>query len=247
MREVVVVMPAYNAETQLAPTWQDIPLCYRDQVLLVDDASTDDTVAEARRLGIPYARHAANRGYGANQKTCYRLALALQPRVVAMLHADHQYDPSFLPHLITPVLRGEADFMFGSRMACKGGAAAGGMPRHKRHLNRLLCLAQNRQLGVSFTEHFSGFRAYSAELLRAVPFDRFADDFLFDPQMVYAAHTLGFRIAEVPIPTRYEAGASSMRFSQGVRFVFKLSLHMVAFELHRRGLRNRSIFGPAGP
>ena len=235
--KVVIVMPAYNAAKTVEDTYREIPLEYRKHVILVDDNSSDDTVKVAKKLGIKVFAHPNNLGYGGNQKTCYWEALKLKPDVVVMLHPDYQYDATMIPYLVQPILDGKFDFMFGSRIATKKGALEGGMPPLKYYVNRIVCFIQNILLGVNFTEHFSGFRAYSAKLLRKVPFQRFSNDFVFDQEMTISALSYGFRIGEVPIPTRYHEKASSIRFWRGSKFVLEGFLTIFSYYLHRLGIK----------
>jgi GT2 family glycosyltransferase len=187
-------------------------------------------------LGIKVFAHPNNLGYGGNQKTCYWEALKLKPDVVVMLHPDYQYDATMIPYLVQPILDGKYDFMFGSRIATKKGALEGGMPPLKYYVNRIVCFIQNILLGVNFTEHFSGFRAYSARLLRKVPFQRFSNDFVFDQEMTISALSYGFRIGEIPIPTRYHEKASSIRFWKGVKFVAEGLLLVILYRLSLVGI-----------
>src|SRR3990172_1326648 len=181
--KVVIVMPAYNAAKTVKDTYREIPKNLRENIILVDDGSTDNTLSVARKLGIAVFEHPKNLGYGGNQKTCYWEALKLQPDVVVMLHPDYQYDASMINELIAPILKDRYDFMFGSRIANKKTALSGGMPKIKYYVNRVVCLIQNILLGTNFTEQFSGFRAYSRKLLETVPFGRFSNDFVFDQEM----------------------------------------------------------------
>ena len=235
--KVVIVMPAYNAAKTVEDTYREIPLEYRKHVILVDDNSSDDTVKVAKKLGIKVFAHPNNLGYGGNQKTCYWEALKLKPDVVVMLHPDYQYDATMIPYLVQPILDGKYDFMFGSRIATKKGALEGGMPPLKYYVNRIVCFIQNILLGVNFTEHFSGFRAYSAKLLREVPFQRFSNDFVFDQEMTISALSYGFRIGEIPIPTRYHEKASSIRFWRGSKFVLEGFLTILSFYLNNWGIK----------
>ena len=234
--KVVIVMPAYNAAKTVEDTYREIPLEYRKHVILVDDNSSDDTTKVAKKLGIKVFAHPNNLGYGGNQKTCYWEALKLKPDVVVMLHPDYQYDATMIPYLVQPILDGKFDFMFGSRIATKKGALEGGMPPLKYYVNRIVCFIQNILLGVNFTEHFSGFRAYSAKLLRKVPFQRFSNDFVFDQEMTISALSYGFRIGEIPIPTRYHEKASSIRFWKGVKFVAGGLLLVILYRLSLVGV-----------
>jgi glycosyltransferase involved in cell wall biosynthesis len=206
--KVVVVMPARNAARTLEKTVSGIPREVVDEIILVDDKSTDQTVAVARELPIKVVWHPHNVGYGGNQKTCYLQALQEDADVVVMLHPDGQYEPSLIPDLIRPILQGEADLVLGSRLARPGMARAGGMPLYKYAANRFLTGIENRILGTDLSEMHTGYRAYSNRLLRDVPFLRNALDFSFDSEMLMQAAYFGFRIAEVPAPSRYFADAS---------------------------------------
>lgn len=217
----VVAMPAFGAERTLAKTVADIPQRAADHLLLVDDASTDATVEVARRLGIDVRVHDRNRGYGANQKTCYREALDLGATVVVLLHPDYQYDPRAVPALAAPILAGTADFTFGSRFACTGDPRAGGMPRYRYWGNRATTLMENLLLGTHFTEMHSGMKAYSRRFLESVPFETFSDDFVFDTEILVAAVVGGFRIQEVAIPTRYTKESSSINVKRSLAYIAK--------------------------
>lgn len=219
--KIVIVMPAYNAAKTIQDTYKEIPQKYKKHVILVDDQSKDNTTEVAKKLGIKVFAHPNNLGYGGNQKTCYWEALKLNPDVVVMLHPDYQYDASMIEELISPILKGRYDFMFGSRIANKKGALDGGMPPVKYYVNRIVCVIQNILLGVNFTEHFSGFRAYSVKLLRTIPFQRFSNDFVFDQEMTIASINHGFKIGEIAIPTRYHQKASSIQFVKGTKFVLE--------------------------
>src|SRR3989344_4933670 len=201
--KVVIVMPAYNAAKTVKDTYYEIPKYLRGNIILVDDKSKDNTIEVAKNLGIQVFTHPQNLGYGGNQKTCYWEALKLDPDVVVMLHPDYQYDASLIKELIRPILNNRFDYMFGSRIQNKKGALMGGMPPLKYYLNRIVCFLENILLGVNFTEHFSGFRAYSVKLLKTVPFQRFSNDFVFDQQMSVSSLSYGFRVGEIAIPTRY--------------------------------------------
>lgn len=234
--KIVIVMPAYNASKTLKDTYNEIAKPYRKHIILVDDQSKDDTVAAAKKLGIQVFSHPNNLGYGGNQKTCYWEALKLNPDVVVMLHPDYQYDASLIDELVRPIYQGRYDFMFGSRIQNKKGALAGGMPKLKYYLNRIICLMENVLLGVNFTEHFSGFRAYSVALLRTIPFQRFSNDFVFDQQMTISAISYKFRVGEIAIPTRYHEKASSIQFVKGTKFILETFREILACKLHKLGL-----------
>jgi len=216
--KVVLVMPAYNAAGTLHQTWGDIPAGYVDEAILVDDASRDDTVAVARSLGIRVLEHAKNRGYGGNQKTCYREALDRGAEIVIMLHPDYQYDPRLVPMMILPIQLGILDVVLGSRVRTRRECLASGMPLYKYLGNRLLSLIENICLGQNMGEFHSGFRAYRRQVLEKLPFDRFSDDFVFDSQFLVSAVDAGFRLGEIPVPVRYMPEASSINFRRSVRY-----------------------------
>jgi glycosyltransferase involved in cell wall biosynthesis len=237
---VVVVMPARNAARTLERTVSLIPPDVVDEIILVDDKSTDSTLDIARRLPLHVVWHPHNVGYGGNQKTCYLEALQRGADVVVMLHPDGQYEPSLIPRMVDPILRGEADMVLGSRLAEPGAWRAGGMPLYKYISNRGLTMIENRMLRSSFTELHTGYRAFSRELLLTVPFLRNSIDFVFDSQMVMQAVHFGFRIAEVPARTRYFPDASSATFGQSIVYGLKTLGAGARFVLHRhRILRSR--------
>lgn len=234
--KVVIVMPAYNAQRTVRDTFNEIPKYLRKHIILVDDESKDNTVAVAKRLGIKVFGHPNNLGYGGNQKTCYWEALKLNPDVVVMLHPDYQYDATRIEDLIAPILSKRYDFMFGSRIANKNEALTGGMPLVKYYVNRIVCLIQNILLGVNFTEHFSGLRAFSPRLLRKVPFQRFSNDFVFDQEMTISSISYGFKIGEIAIPTRYHEEASSIRYLKGAKFILDGFYAILRYKLKSWGL-----------
>lgn len=240
--KVVIVMPAYNAARTLKDTYYEIPPNLRKSIILIDDQSSDNTVALARRLGITVYSHSNNLGYGGNQKTCYWEALKLNPDVVVMLHPDYQYDATLIEELIRPIVQGRYDFMFGSRISNKKGALAGGMPLLKYYINRIVCLLENILLGVNFTEHFSGFRAYSSKLLKIVPFQRFSNDFVFDQQMTISALSHGFKIGEITIPTRYHERASSIQYLKGAKFLAETFWTIFSYKLHQLNFSKSKLF-----
>jgi glycosyltransferase involved in cell wall biosynthesis len=216
-QKIVVVLPAYFAAETLERTYADIPRDIVDEVLLVDDASTDRTLEVARSLGIRAYRHETNRGYGANQKTCYRAALDAGADIVVMLHPDYQYDPRLIPAMAAMVASNIYDLVLGSRIL-GGRAVAGGMPRYKYVANRALTLIQNLMLGAKLSEYHTGYRAYSRKVLETLPLDRNSDDFVFDNEVVAQAIAAGFRIGEVSCPAKYFPEASSISFRRSVRY-----------------------------
>ncbi len=240
--KVVIVMPAYNAEKTIKDTYYEIPKELRKDVILVDDQSNDNTVAVAKKLGIKVFSHASNLGYGGNQKTCYSEALKLDPDVVVMLHPDYQYNASLIEELIRPIKQDRFDFMFGSRVYSRQAALSGGMPKIKYYVNRITCILENILLGVNFTEHFSGFRAYSRKLLQTVPFQHFSNAFVFDQEMVMSALSYGFKIGEIPIPTRYHQAASSIQFIMGSKFILETFWTIFIYKLHNLGLIKSKLF-----
>lgn len=244
-RVIVVVMPAYNAARTLVRTYEDIPRELVDRIILVDDVSQDETVEIARRLGLDVTVHRQNRGYGGNQKTCYALALAAGADVVVMVHPDYQYDPTRLPEVVAPILSGRADMVLGSRFL--GDPLGGGMPAWKYAANRFLTGLENLAFGLSLSEYHTGFRAYSARLLRAIAYERNSDDFVFDQQFVAQVVASGFRIAEVDVPTRYFAEASSVGVRRSIRYGLGTLGVVTRFLLHRWGFRRDPGLLPAAP
>lgn len=242
--KVIAVLPAYNAERTLERTVADIPREVVDEILLVDDCSRDRTVEIAKRLGLTVYRHDHNRGYGGNQKTCYERALEHGADIVVMVHPDYQYDPRIIPQLIEPIRQGRADAVFGSRMM-KGGALVGGMPLWKHNANVLLTAFENVMLGTYLTEFHSGFRAYSARLLRRVRFQQNSDGFVFDTQIIVQALANRFKIEEIPIRTRYFEAASSIRLGPSVLYGLGIVREMVSYALHAKGLCRESRYEPA--
>jgi glycosyltransferase involved in cell wall biosynthesis len=214
-KKLVVVLPAYKAERTLVQTFEGIPSDIVDEVLLVDDASSDRTTEVARRLGIRTFVHQANLGYGANQKTCYREALRLGADVVVMLHPDYQYEPRLVSVLSAMIASEVYDVVIGSRILGNT-ARQGGMPRYKYLANRFLTLVQNFLLGAKLSEYHSGYRAFSRKVLENLPLLVNSDDFVFDNEMLTQAIAFGYRVGEVSCPTRYFAEASSINFRRSV-------------------------------
>lgn len=244
---VAVVLPAYNAALTLQRTFDDIPKDVVDDIILTDDASSDDTVALARSLGIRTLRHESNRGYGGNQKTCYAAALDGGADIVVMLHPDYQYAPKLVTAMASMIASGEYDAVLASRMLGKG-ARAGGMPFYKYVANRLLTFTQNLLVGQKFSEYHTGYRAWHRDVLERLNLDACSDDFVFDNQMLVQAIDAEFRIGEISCPTRYFAEASSINFRRSVIYGLGVLSTSVAFRLHRWGLRKCGLFSdPAGP
>jgi glycosyltransferase involved in cell wall biosynthesis len=236
------VMPGFNAGRTLERTVSAVPPDWADDLLLVDDSSTDDTVEVARRLPVRVVWHPHNVGYGGNQKTCYLDALQNDADIVVMLHPDGQYEPTLIPALVEPILRGDADLVLGSRLAEPGMARAGGMPLYKYVANRFLTTLENAVMGTHLTDLHTGYRAYSRELLLTVPFLRNSLDFAFDSEMLMQSAHFGFRIAEVPAKSIYFADASSITFGPATVYGLKTLGVMAALLLHRVRLRRSPLF-----
>lgn len=240
-KTVAVVMPAFRAGQTLEKTWQDIPHDIVDFALLVDDASDDNTVAVARELGIDVEVHDKNRGYGANQKTCYATILEHKPDVVVMLHPDYQYEPLLLASMAAMISSGVYDIVIGSRIL-GGGALSGGMPIWKYLANRALTLGQNLLMGAKLSEYHTGYRAYSAGFLRNIPWEDNSDDFIFDNQLLAQAIAAGYPVGEISTPTKYFEEASSINFRRSVRYGLGVVLVSVLGFLNRTGLYRHPIF-----
>lgn len=240
-KKLVVVMPAYNAEKTLRMTYDDLPHEYVDDIVLVDDASSDRTADVARDLGIKTIVHTKNRGYGGNQKTCYREALALGADIVVMLHPDYQYSPKLVLAMASMVESGHYDVVLGSRIL-RGGALKGDMPMYKYVSNRFLTLFENLCLGTKLSEYHTGFRAFSRRVLETLPIDNNSDDFVFDNEMLAQSVYFGFEIGELSCPTRYFEEASSINFSRSVKYGLGVLGTSMKFLLRRTGIANPGIF-----
>jgi glycosyltransferase involved in cell wall biosynthesis len=238
-------MPAYNAEKTLAKTLEEIDRSVADDILLVDDSSPDQTVAVARTLGLRCIVHARNRGYGGNQKTCYREALATGADIVVMVHPDYQYSPKLLPAMCGMISSGHFDCALGSRILGVG-ARKGGMPLWKYLANRALTFTENVLLGYKLSEYHTGYRAFSRRLLETLPLEENSDDFIFDNQMLAQALWFGFEIGELTCPTRYFAEASSINFRRSVTYGFGVLGTAVEFRLARLGLSRPARFSSTG-
>lgn len=243
-RRIVVVMPAYRAERTLRATYEAVPRDVVDEVILTDDASDDATVALSRELGLRTVVHTANRGYGANQKTCYREALARGADVVVMLHPDYQYEPRLVTAMASMVTSDVYDLVLGSRIL-GGRARAGGMPLYKYCANRALTLGQNLALGSKLSEFHTGFRAYSRKALLSIPLLANSDDFVFDNQVLAQAVAMGLRIGEISCPASYHSAASSIGFTRSVTYGMGVVRTSAAFVAWRWGLARPRIFRAA--
>ena len=239
------MLPAYNAARTLHATYADMPLSVVDEVLLVDDASVDETVTVARQLGIETFIHPKNLGYGGNQKTCYREALRAGADIVVMVHPDYQYTPKLIGAMASMIACGEYDMVLGSRII-GGKARAGGMPLYKYVANRFLTAFQNLLQRAKLSEYHTGFRAFSRRVLESLPLEENSNDFLFDNQMLAQALVFGFNIGEISCPTRYFPEASSINFARSVWYglgVLKTSLDVFA---GRYGLAHPRYLSPKG-
>ena len=244
-RRLIVVMPAYNAEKTLRQTYAEVPREYVDEVIVVDDGSQDQTADIARALGIHTFVHPRNRGYGGNQKTCYTEALRRGGEIVVMVHPDYQYSPKLIVAMASMIASGHYDVALGSRILGNG-TLAGGMPLYKYLANRALTFFENLMLGAKLSEYHTGFRAFSREVLEALPLEENSDDFVFDNEMLAQAIYFGYRVGEISCPTRYMEEASSIGFWRSVRYGLGVVRVSIAFRLARWGIGDFGIFNCAG-
>ena len=244
-KKVTIVLPAYNAARTLKQTYDDIPLDVVDDILLVDDASQDGTLAVAQTLGITTIRHDRNRGYGGNQKTCYAAALARGADIVVMLHPDYQYTPKLVTAMAAMIASDQFDVVLGSRILGRG-ARRGGMPAYKYVANRVLTFFQNIMLGQKLSEYHTGYRAWSRSVLEALPLHACSEDFVFDNQMLAQSTYFGFRIGEISCPTNYFPEASSINFRRSVVYGIGVVRTSLQFRLQRWGLVQLAIFVDGG-
>lgn len=240
--KIIAVMPAYNAAATLEKTINDIPQGSVDEIILVDDCSSDNTVELARSLGLTVIEHEQNTGYGGNQKTCYTRALELGADIVVMIHPDYQYDSRVIPVAAELIRLGNCDLILGSRIRTRAEALAGGMPTWKYIANRFLTITENIALGQNVGDFHSGFRAYRREVLETVAWQNNSDDFVFDTQFLAQSVAAGFRLADIPVPVRYFAEASSINFRRSTRYGLLTLWVMFLFWLNRLGLYRSVIF-----
>ena len=235
-RKIVVVLPAYNAAKTIAQTYAEIPIGVVDEVILVDDQSHDETVKIATDLGIKHIHlHDSNKGYGANQKTCYQAALDLNADIIVMLHPDYQYDPRLIAPMCEIISNDVYPVVLGSRIL-GGGALRGGMPLYKYFFNRVLTFIQNILVGAKLSEYHTGYRAFSSAVLRDVNYQRNSDDFIFDNEILSQILMKGFGISEMSCPTRYFKDASSINFPRSVNYGMGILRVSVQHFLHKHGL-----------
>jgi len=244
-KKIIVVMPAYNASKTLEMTYREIPLDVVDEVILVDDASRDDTAEKARELGIQTVIHPKNLGYGGNQKTCYREALSRGADVVIMVHPDYQYSPRLITAMASMILSDHYDVVLASRIL-GGTALAGGMPLYKYIANRFLTLAENLALGIKLSEYHTGYRGFHRKVLETLPLEENSDDFVFDNEMLAQAVRFGFRIGEISCPTKYFEDASSINLRRSMKYGIGVLLTSARYVLQKWGLRTFRIFAADG-
>lgn len=241
-KKVVVVMPAYNAEQTLPQTFEEIPTDIVDEVILVDDKSKDNTPTLARELGIHRVIvHDINKGYGGNQKTCYKNALDAGADIVIMLHPDYQYTPKLIEAMAFPIAHGLFPVMLGSRILGKG-ALKGGMPLYKYIANRFLTFFQNVMMNQKLAEYHTGYRAFSREILESLPLEENSDDFVFDNEMLGQITYAGFIIGEVTCPTKYFKEASSINFSRSMKYGLGVLRVSLTYRLNKWGLMKSKIY-----
>lgn len=241
-KRIVVVFPAYKAALTLERTYKEIPFDIVDEVVLVDDKSPDNTVAEARRLGIEHiVVHESNKGYGGNQKSCYKKALELGADIVIMVHPDYQYTPKLVHAMAGVIAYDVYPVCFGSRILGKG-ALNGGMPLYKYVFNRCLTLFENILLNQKLSEYHTGYRAFSAEVIRSIDFTHNSDDFVFDNEMISQVFMNGYEIAEVTCPTKYFEEASSINFSRSMKYGLGVLRVSVTHRLHKWGLIKSKLY-----
>jgi glycosyltransferase involved in cell wall biosynthesis len=244
-KKIVVVMPAYNAASTLRRTYDEVPHEVVDDVLIVDDCSSDQTVEIARELGLTTFLHERNLGYGRNQKTCYREALHRAGDIVVMVHPDYQYSPKLIAAMASMIAYGEYDVVLGSRII-GGGARKGGMPLYKYISNRILTAVQNVIMGEKLSEYHTGFRAFSRTVLETLPLEENSDDFVFDNEMLAQVAYFGYRIGEVSCPTRYFPEASSINFRRSVTYGLGVLGTCIGYRLQKWHLAHRRIFDRNG-
>ncbi len=241
-KKIIIVLPAYNASLTLEQTYKEIPFDIVDEVILVDDASKDNTIEVAKQLGIKHIiAHSQNKGYGGNQKSCYDKALSLGADIVIMLHPDYQYTPKLITAMSSIIANDLYQVVLGSRILGKG-ALKGGMPMYKYLFNRVLTLSQNILMNQKLSEYHTGYRAFSKEVLNKINYKNNSDDFVFDNQMLAQIFYAGYEIAEVTCPTKYFEEASSINFSRSVKYGLGVLTVSLQYFLHKKGLIKSKIF-----
>jgi len=244
-QKIVVVMPAYNASKTLEMTYREIPFDIVDEVIVVDDASSDDTYKKIKELGIQAMIHSQNVGYGGNQKTCYREALSKGADITVMVHPDYQYSPRLITAMASMITSGHYDIALGSRIL-GGEAIKGGMPLYKYIANRFLTFVENLILGIKLSEYHTGYRAFSRKVLETLPLEENSNDFVFDSEILVQAVYFGFKIGEISCPTRYFEDASSINFRRSVKYGFGVIVTLVKYILTKLYLKRFMIFCNVG-
>jgi len=244
-KKLVVVLPAYNAEKTLKQTYAELPHEYVDDVILVDDHSSDDTSKVSKELGVKTITHPQNRGYGGNQKTCYREALKLGADIVVMVHPDYQYSPPLTAAMGAMIASGEYDMVLGSRII-GGNVLSGGMPLYKYIANRCLTLFQNLLLNAKLSEYHTGFRAFNRDVLETLPLEENSDDFIFDNEMILQTLCFNFKIGEISCPTKYFEEASSINFQRSVIYGLGVLGRTFKLLMHKNKINASKLFDPNG-
>jgi glycosyltransferase involved in cell wall biosynthesis len=242
-KKIIVVMPAYNASETILKTYRDIPPGCVDEVILVDDNSSDNTVEISESLGIHTIAHKENRGYGANQKTCYTEALKRGADIVIMIHPDYQYDSRLVPYIIGFLEQGTCDIILGSRIRTRHETIQCGMPAYKYIFNRMLTITENIVLGQNVSDFHTGYRAYTRKVLETIPFTVNSDGFVFDTEFLVQAVFFGFRIGCVPVPVRYFSEASSIDFKNSLVYGLKTIGTLIKYLFRKAGIKNYPLFG----
>lgn len=244
-KKLIVIMPAYNAGKTLQQTYRELPHEYVDEIILVDDSSLDNTSQIARELNIKTIIHPENKGYGGNQKTCYREALKSGADIVVMVHPDYQYSPKLVAAMASMIASGHYDLVLGSRIL-GGSALKGGMPRYKYAANRLLTFVENIALGAKLSEYHTGLRAFTREVLTRLPLMENSDDFIFDNEMLVQAIFFGFKVGELSCPTRYFKEASSINFGRSVKYGLGVLACIMKYVLAKHFKKEFAIFRKEG-
>lgn len=243
--KVIAVLPAYNAERTLEITVNDIPRSCVDEIILVDDCSKDKTVEVGKRIGLKNIFvHKKNTGYGGNQKTCYEEALKLGADIVVMIHPDYQYDPKLVSHLVAFISEDICDVMLGNRIRTRKETIAGGMPLYKYFANRILTIIENLFFGENLGEWHTGLRAYSKKVLQTVNWELNSDDFVFDQQFLMQCAACGFRIGDIPVPSKYFGEASSINFARSMKYGVSSMYYLLRYFLHKTKLVKCKLFYP---
>lgn len=231
--KVIIFLPSYNAEKTLYRTFKDIPKNIADKIILRDDGSNDHTVELAKKLKLTIYKSKINKGYGANHKSCYDIALKLKATIVVMLHADYQYDPRLIPYLIDFIKNDYFDIMLGSRIRTRTEALKGGMPVIKYYANRFLSFIQNIVTGQNLSEWHTGYHAYSAKALKSIPYHSFSNDFIFATQILMAFSKKGFRIGDIPVPVRYFPESSSINIRNSIKYAILTIIEAIKYVLQK--------------